>query len=351
MLGLQANHLSEELTMSSIIKADSGAVSGITGITSTGDNSGTLEFQATSGIIEMDNVTGALALPVGTTAQRPGTPIVGMQRWNSTLGVMEVFVGNSIWQSIASTSYSVEYLLVAGGGGGSLNIAGGGAGGALASTTSLTPTTIYSIVIGAGCPADTNANGSNTTGFGFTAIGGGSGSGSSGGIYVARSGGSGGGGQDTPGYNPGGAGTVGQGNAGGNNPPSGASGGGGGGAGAAGSSGTGANIGGAGGVGINWQSLGTYYAGGGGGAGSSGISPGGSGGGGSGGKSGTSSSVAGSVNTGGGGGGGYATPGAPGGSGIAIIRYAGAQRGSGGTVTSAGGYTYHTFTTSGTYTA
>jgi hypothetical protein len=40
-----------------------------------------------------------------------------------------------------------------------------------------------------------------------------------------------------------------------------------------------------------------------------------------------------------------------GGSGIVIVRYLGAQRGSGGTVTSSGGYTIHTFTTSGTYTA
>jgi hypothetical protein len=43
--------------------------------------------------------------------------------------------------------------------------------------------------------------------------------------------------------------------------------------------------------------------------------------------------------------------GAAGGSGIVIIRYTGSQRGSGGTVTSSGGYTYHTFTSSGTYTA
>jgi hypothetical protein len=40
-----------------------------------------------------------------------------------------------------------------------------------------------------------------------------------------------------------------------------------------------------------------------------------------------------------------------GGSGVVIIRYAGSQRGTGGTVTSAGGYTYHTFNSSGTFTA
>jgi hypothetical protein len=34
-----------------------------------------------------------------------------------------------------------------------------------------------------------------------------------------------------------------------------------------------------------------------------------------------------------------------------ILRYLGSQRGTGGTVVSSGGYTYHTFTSSGTYTA
>jgi hypothetical protein len=72
--------------------------------------------------------------------------------------------------------------------------------------------------------------------------------------------------------------------------------------------------------------------------------------------------VAGTANTGGGGGGGTGieapasgltgrNAGKAGGSGIVIIRYAGAQRGTGGTVVTTGGYTYHTFTSSGTYTA
>jgi hypothetical protein len=34
-----------------------------------------------------------------------------------------------------------------------------------------------------------------------------------------------------------------------------------------------------------------------------------------------------------------------------IISYPGSQRGTGGTVTTAGGYTIHTFTSSGTFTA
>jgi hypothetical protein len=40
-----------------------------------------------------------------------------------------------------------------------------------------------------------------------------------------------------------------------------------------------------------------------------------------------------------------------GGSGIVIISYAGNQRGTGGTVTSSGGNTIHTFTSSGIFTA
>jgi hypothetical protein len=72
--------------------------------------------------------------------------------------------------------------------------------------------------------------------------------------------------------------------------------------------------------------------------------------------------VAGTTNTGGGGGGGTGieapasglsgrNAGKAGGSGIVIIRYLGSQIGSGGAVTSSGGYTYHTFTSSGTFTA
>jgi hypothetical protein len=64
------------------------------------------------------------------------------------------------------------------------------------------------------------------------------------------------------------------------------------------------------------------------------------------------SGTAGTANTGGGGGGSGGTAnGANGGSGVVIVRYLGSQRGTGGTITSSGGYTYHTFTTSGTYTA
>jgi hypothetical protein len=61
------------------------------------------------------------------------------------------------------------------------------------------------------------------------------------------------------------------------------------------------------------------------------------------------------LGAGGGGGGGneptilYA--GGAGGSGLVIIRYLGPQRASGGTITQTGGFTIHTFTTSGTFIA
>jgi hypothetical protein len=57
------------------------------------------------------------------------------------------------------------------------------------------------------------------------------------------------------------------------------------------------------------------------------------------------------VVAGGGGGGGGGAGAGGGGAGIVIISYSGSQRGLGGTVTSAGGNTIHTFTSSGTYTA
>jgi hypothetical protein len=103
----------------------------------------------------------------------------------------------------------------------------------------------------------------------------------------------------------------------------------------------------------------SYYAGGGGGGIINGTRrPGGTGGGGTGGLDNScsyTSACAGTPNTGGGGGGtGYnysqSITGGTGGSGIVIIRYSGSQKGTGGTITSSGGYTYHKFTSSGTMT-
>ena len=253
---------------------------------------------------------------------------------------------------LIQSPYSVEYLIVAGGGGGGSAAGdayygggGGGAGGLLQSSISVSPLTAYTITVGAGGGGGTGSNrgtvGNNSSAFSQTSIGGGGGGGYGNGSQSGSAGGSGGGGRPE---GTGGAGTSGQGNAGGTSSLGGGSGGGG--AGAVGSSNSG-NNGGNGGVGINWQSLGTFYAGGGGG-GSFSSGSGGSGGSGGGGNA----NSAGTTNTGGGGGGGNSySAGSSGGSGIVIVRYSGSQRGTGGTVTSAGGFTYHTFTASSSYTA
>ena len=222
-------------------------------------------------------------------------------------------------------SASADFLIVAGGGsGGNGAGGGGGAGGYIDSTVSLSAGT-YSATVGAGAPATTTTNGSNSVFNSLTAIGGGGGGGSSG----AQSGGSGGGASyQVPSGTGGGAGTVGQGNAGGT-----AFGavtdyvsGGGGGAGAVGQNAPNTNQSGAGGAGLNWKSLGTFYAGGGGGSGTTQGAfggAGGNGGGGAGAPAGGGSGTNGTVNRGGGGGGEHSgvAVGA-GGSGIVIVRYA-----------------------------
>lgn len=287
---------------------------------------------------------------------------------DSTQGWLSIGIGNS---SYLAQAYAVDYLIVAGGGGGSASHgAGGGAGGLIQATSySIFPAVSYSVVIGAGGTASGNSasaggNGNSSSVFGFSAGGGGGASagypsaGATGNAGLATNGnggGAGGGGASQSG----GAGS-GAGYSGGNNVSNGAAGAGGGGGGAGGAganatgSGGGSATGGAGGVGVNWQSLGTYYAGGGGGGGwgTTGAN-GGLGGGGKAGNSGQAG-TAGTANTGGGGGGSGDSsnnPGGAGGSGIVIIRYAGAQRATGGTITSSGGYTYHTFTSSGTFTS
>jgi len=311
--------------------------------------------------------TGYFDLPSGTTAQRPSSPNTGYVRYNTTEGAYEVYDG-LVWTRLSTSSYpyTFDYIVVAGGGGGGVSIsgfetgAGGGAGGYLTGTVNVSPPASYAITIGgggAGAAGTARSSNGNTSSFGSltSTVGGGGGAGrtSSPSNYGANSGGSGGGGS---GWNNmgGAAGTSGQGNSGGNGTNSdggtdrnGA--GGGGGKGASGGNASGRN-GGNGGIGSQWLD-GNYYAGGGGGAGGDSGGTGGTGGGGNG-RGGTGDGFAATANTGGGGGGGrLGSAGGNGGSGVVIIRYSGSQKGSGGTVTSSGGYTYHTFTTSGTYTA
>lgn len=296
---------------------------------------------------------------------------------------------------IINPGLAVRYLIVGGGGGGGSDMGGGGgAGGYLAGNNLGLTDPSYTIVVGsggAGAPAGTvgprGTNGQNTTAFGFSAIGGGGGaSDHDTAAYPAGDGGSGGGGsggrQSLASYGglPG-VGTSGQGN---NGAPSGVTWypGGGGGSGAAPTQ-TGSQIA-HGGIGTQNNITGTnlYWAAGGGGAGYStwggngGLGGAGGGapregagttngtGGGSALNSGSSAEIgalstqtnkrggAAGANTGSGGGGGshfnLTNDGGNGGSGIVVIRYPGGVRASGGTITTVGTDTLHTFTTSGT---
>lgn len=280
-----------------------------------------------------------------------------------------------------ATTYNANYLIVGGGGagGGSPTTAvtggGGGAGGFLSGVSSVTVGTSYSITVGAGGSVSSinrGNNGGDSSAFSLTAIGGGGGGGGSGGsaYNLGSAGGSGGGSAGwSSGTLAGGAGTSGQGFAGGIGGGYDNAAGGGGATKAGGNQGTAEHYytGGDGGLGKVWPINGVMYAGGGGGGSKcpnntfyyiGGGLPG-AGGGGYGGDTVQYSGNQGTANTGGGGGGcgvfyNNGSPdrqGANGGSGIVIIAYLGSQRGSGGTITSVNGYTLHSFTTSGTYTA
>ena len=265
---------------------------------------------------------------------------------------------------------AVEVLVVGGGGGGSVGTNGGGGGGAGGFRTEtafpITPGVAISVNVGDGGSGSVGrglgTNGGNSVFSTIISTGGGRGGGS--GNNQGANGGSGGGGQYS------GAGgssspvtSPSQGFAGGsgalflNRPHEIDQGGGGGGASEAGSDGPGSSgPGGKGGNGLPSSISGTLvtYAGGGGGAtnDTTTTSLGGSGGGGFGASTSPKTGGNGGVNLGGGGGagnGGGGNSGA-GGSGIVIVRYPGPQKAIGGTVTSVGGDTIHTFTTSGNFT-
>ena len=264
------------------------------------------------------------------------------------------------WTSGGAAAVTASYLVVAGGGGGGTyaSAGGGGAGGLLTGTTSLNPTLSYTVVVGAGGTGKNGgsgsggSNGTNSSFNAVTSIGGGVGA-SANPTNPAGNGGSGGGGAaNSQAF---GTGTAGQGNNGGNaiyssgNYP----GGGGGGAGAVGQDAPNNSTAGNGGVGVSSSISGTatFYAGGGGGSVQQAGGTAGSGGNGGGGAGGNQVfGTAGTANTGGGAGAsaGVTANGPNGGSGIVIISYTGAQQFGGGIVTSVGGNTIHTFTTSGT---
>ena len=112
---------------------------------------GNVFISSAGGLIDASNSSLGLVLPTGTFAQRPVNAANGTIRWNTSNTVAEIYVGGTIWKTIATGSYTVDYLIVAGGGGGGPRGGGGGAGGLLTgSNFSITPGTNYSVVVGAG---------------------------------------------------------------------------------------------------------------------------------------------------------------------------------------------------------
>lgn len=181
------------------------------------------------------NTTSAVKIPVGTTGQRPGTPVAGQMRYNSTLDQAEIYSGTD-WKAVGGSPFDasggvittidgykihtytvsgtftpsltaegkVEVLVVGGGGGGSYAYAGGGGGGGAVVYGVLNiakNTTPISVVVGNGGAVGSaggtsyfsslTANGGNP---GSGNYGGSSGSGNAGsGPSGSKSGGGGGG--------------------------------------------------------------------------------------------------------------------------------------------------------------
>lgn len=281
-----------------------------------------------------------------------GTPGLKNIAINSTT-VSLIYVDSTMgWISYSNVqpvpTYSVDMLVVAGGGGGggssSDNVAGGGGaggGGFLYSTNqTVFSGTQYAVTIGAGGSGGAKGfTGSKGTDSSFAALivalGGGAGRDADDFDVSISNGGSGGGASGSSG-GAAGSGTAGQGYGGGSKNDSNAGNYAGGGGGGAGGAGSGRSPGPGAANSISGTSV-TYAAGGYGQGTSNFINAG----------------VSGASNTGDGGNGGSngGASGGAGGSGIVIIRYLGTQQASGGSVTSSNGYTIHTFTTSGTFTA
>ena len=322
--------------------------------------------------LDASQKTDAIILPSGTTAQRPGSSINGMIRYNSDTGIVEYFTG-SAWYSISETGIiatggtvteitvsgvnykvhtftdvgvstftvsrggEVEYLVIGGGGGGSRQSAGGGGAGGYRCSVSgessgrgataesgLTVTVqSYSVIVGAGGTSygELSDSGTPSVFSSITSLGGGKGANRAL-SQTSATGGSGGGGASTSNatYNVGASGTPGQGYDGGTGVDFGNyTAGGGGGAGGNGSNGGGSNGNGGGGVTSSINGSPVARAGGGGG-GSNVTTASASAGGGTGGNTSTPAGTT-TANTGGGGGstgGATATSGAPG---VVIIRY------------------------------
>ena len=355
----------------------SGTIWEITGTVAAAGSIGTTELASsavTAAKIADSTITStklASTVPVVTvctSSTRPGSPFTGQTIFETDTNKMKVWLG-SAWsggtQHVDIPS-SIDILVVAGGGGGGNRSNGGrgspgGAGGLIYIESFPVLSGTYTVTVAGATALDTQGSNSVFTGNSrtLTALGGGHGRNADS-QGAAPAGGSSGG-SWFPGYAsnaPTQASTTsdgistytnsGFGNAGGTSGGSSPYGAGGGGAG-----GAGANFntagGPVGGIGKEYSISGTatYYAGGGGGADWAGNSctryAGGLGGGGRGDNCADNSDKNGTANTGGGGG-----ANGTGGSGVVILRYLAGPTGvTGGTKTTSGSYTIHTFTSSG----
>ena len=118
--------------MSSLILAgDTSGTLTLTVPATAGTNTITLPA-ATGTMVTQTSSTGALPLPVGTTGERPGTPVNGQIRYNSTTGAPEWYSSAAdVWVNFNSVvPINISYLVVAGGASGGVGLGGGGGAGA-----------------------------------------------------------------------------------------------------------------------------------------------------------------------------------------------------------------------------
>lgn len=216
------------------IEAEDATLTG--GLTVTGNT--TLDASLNVNGLAAFNTTSAVKIPVGTTGQRPGTPVAGQMRYNSTLDQAEVYSGTE-WKAVGGSPFDasggvittidgykihtytvsgtftpsltkegkVEVLVVGAGGMGATvgNPGGGGGGGGnvvsgvvtIAKNTAPMTVVVGSGSTGTGGPSSFGPFTANGGGPGGSTTGGTSGSGISGGTGNSVGGGGGAGAQAT----------------------------------------------------------------------------------------------------------------------------------------------------------
>lgn len=85
------------------IEAEDATLTG--GLTVTGNT--TLDASLAVNGAASFNTTSAVKIPVGTTGQRPGTPVAGQMRYNSTLDQAEVYSGTE-WKAVGGSPFDAS---------------------------------------------------------------------------------------------------------------------------------------------------------------------------------------------------------------------------------------------------